>query len=288
LSRPTLKEQIHEIESAAEKFPEHLDLLNLRKAILKILATVDESPTKGAISIISDETLNDLKEKAVASKKPMSSFIDPSIFKRDMVWSAAKEIAEYLVSNHPQGEPLQRFLEALEGRLFDAGEAVRAILNEDAEWFQRLGDSFGVEPSLLLFLLEAPLQPFFEDLARRVEGELKETWWEPYCPVCGRASLVARIRQRKRYMTCTFCGAEHLVDLFLCVNCGNNEPYSLGFLTFKEHPEYELNYCEKCNHYIKVIHEDRLKRKIPKGLEDLLTRDLDMLAEEPELNLRRA
>ena len=288
MSRPTLKVQIQEIESAAEDFPEHLDLLNLRKAILKILTTLDESPTKGAVSNISDKNLKQLKENAVASKKPISSFIDPSIFNRDIVWSTVREIAEYLVRHHPQGESLQRLLEALEGKLFDAGEAVRAILYEDAEWFKCLGDSYGVEPSMLLFLFEAPLQPFFEDLARRVEEELKEIWWDPFCPVCGRASLVARIRQRKRYMICPFCGAEYLVDLFLCVNCGNNEPYSLGFLTFEGHPEYELNYCEKCNHYIKVIHEDRLKRKIPRGLEDLITRDLDMLAEGPKLSLKRA
>lgn len=256
--------------------------------MLKILTTLDESPTKGAVSIISDETLKDLKKKAVASKKPISSFINPSIFNGDVVLNTVREMAEYLVRNYSKGEPLQRLLGCLEGRLFDAGEAVRAIFEEDAEWFKRLGDNFGVEPSLLLLLFEAPLQPFFEDLARRVEEELKETWWEPFCPVCGRTSLVARMRQRKRYITCMFCGAEHLVDLFLCLNCGNKEPYSLGFLAFEGCPEYELNYCEKCNHYIKVIYEDRLKRKIPRGLEDLLTRNLDMLAEDSELSLKRA
>ena len=287
MSRSTIKEQIREMESVAGEFPEYLDLLNLNKAILEILIPVDESPTKGARDTMSDEALKILKEKALASKKPMSSFLDFSNYDEDVVSSTAGESARYLMRSRLQVAPLQRFLTALERGSIDVSEAVRAMLEEDAEWFQRLGESFGVEPSLLLFLFETPLRPFFEDLARRVEGELIETWWEPFCPVCGRTSLVARIRQRKRYMTCKYCGAEHLVDLFLCVNCGNKEPNSLGFITFKEHPEYELNYCEKCNHYIKSIYEERLRRKIPKGLEDLLTQELDVLAEGHELGLKR-
>jgi len=227
------------------------------------------------------------KEKAVALKRPISNFLDPTIFDEGKVSRIVGEIGDYLMRTRPQGTPLRRFLTALGMGAVDAGEAVKAILEENAEWLQRLGEKYGVEPSSLLFLFETPLRPFFEDVARRVDEELIESWWEPFCPVCGRTSIVARIRQRKRYMTCTYCGAEHLVDLFLCVNCGNKEPNSLGFITFKEHPEFELNYCEKCNHYIKSIYEERLRKKIPNGLEDLLTQGLDVLAEGHDLGLKR-
>ena len=287
MSRSTVKEQIREIESIVEEFPEYLDLLKLSKDVLKILIPVDESATKGARDAISDEALNNLKKEAVALKRPISNFLDPTIFNERTVSNIVSEIGEYLMHTRPQGAPLRRFLTALGSGAVDAGEAVKAILEENAEWLQRLGEKYGVEPSLLLFLFETPLRPFFEDVARRVDEELIESWWEPFCPVCGRTSVVARIRQRKRYMTCTYCGAEYLVDLFLCVNCGNKEPNSLGFITFKEHPEYELNYCEKCNHYIKSIYEERLRKKIPKGLEDLLTQELDVLAEGHELGLKR-
>jgi len=287
LSRSTVKEQIREIESVIEEFPEYLDLLKLSKDVLKILIPVDESATKGARDAISDEALNNIKEEAVALKRPISNFLDPTIFNERTVSNIVSEIGEYLMHTRPQGAPLRRFLTALGSGAVDAGEAVKAILEENAEWLQRLGEKYGVEPSSLLFLFETPLRPFFEDVARRVDEELIESWWEPFCPVCGRTSIVARIRQRKRYMTCTYCGAEYLVDLFLCVNCGNKEPNSLGFITFKEHPEFELNYCEKCNHYIKSIYEERLRKKIPKGLEDLLTQGLDVLAEGHELGLKR-
>ena len=287
MPKPTIKEQIHEVDSAANDYPEYLDILNLHKALLEILMPIAEPPTKGVREALSDEAIKNLQEKAVASKKPISSFLDASLFDEDTFLGITRDIVECLMHRRPGGEALEGLLRALEQGEVDARDAIEAILKEDASWFQHLSDKLGVEPSLLLFIFETPIRPFFEDVARKVEGELIETWWEPFCPVCGRTSIVARIRLRKRYMTCTYCGAEYLVDLFLCVNCGNKDPYSLGFITFEEHPEYELNYCEKCNHYVKAMYEDRLRRKIPKGLEDLLTQDLDILAQRHELDLSR-
>ena len=99
---------------------------------------------------------------------------------------------------------------------------------------------------------------------------------------------MARIRQGKRYMTCTFCGAEYLVDLFFCTNCGNNDPRTIGFIAPEGLTGCEINYCEKCNRYTKVLYEDRLTREIPRGLEDLLTRGLDELARGEEFGFKRA
>ena len=287
LSRSTIEEQIREVDSAAEDYPEHLNLLTLHKAILEILMPIAKSPKKGAREALSGEAFNNLQEKAAASKKPISSFLYSSIFDEDTVLSIARDITQCLMRRRPGGEALEGFLKALEKEEINARDAIEAILEEDAAWFQHLSERFGVESSLLLFIFDTTLRPFFEEIARKVESVFIETWWEPFCPVCGRTSNVARIRQRKRYMTCTYCGAEYLVDLFLCVNCGNKDPYTLGFITFEEHPEYELNYCEKCDHYIKIVYEERLRRRIPKGLEGLLTQELDILAEENKLSLSR-
>jgi hypothetical protein len=287
LARPNIKEQILELEAAIDKFPKYLGLLNLSRDILAILLPLDGSPTKGARSALGDEAFKELVEKALSSKKPIIKFLEASFFDEDTFSRVVGEIATRLIDNFPDKAPVQGFLLALNKGELDVREAIEAMLNEDAEWYREIGETYGIEPSLVLFMFETPLRPFFEEVARRVEGELVETWWKPFCPVCGRTTPVARIRARKRYMTCKYCGAEYLVDLFLCVSCGNKEPRSLGFINFEEQPEYELNYCEKCNHYIKAIYEERLRRKIPKGLEDLLTQELDLLAEGHELNLQR-
>jgi FdhE protein len=181
---------------------------------------------------------------------------------------------------------LEVFHKALEGREVGAQDAISAIMQENAVWFQNLGDKFNIEPSLVLFIFSTPLRPFFEELARKVEKDLIETWWEPFCPVCGRSSHIARMRKGKRYMSCAYCGTQYLVDLFQCIHCGNNDPTSLAFIGFRGHSEYELNYCEKCEQYLNVIWEDRIERKIPQGLESILTSELDTLDKGQELKLK--
>jgi len=287
LPRPTIKDQILEIDSVVNDYPEYREILKRHRALLEILIPIAESPSKGMRSAVSKGDIKNLLEKAVASKKPLSRFLEVSLFDGDLFLRTTRDIIAYLMHLPSGGEGLEGLLVAFEEGEVAARDPVKAILEEDASWFQDLGEKLKVEPSLLRLIFETPMRPFFEDLARRVEGELRETWWEPFCPVCGRTSTVSRIRQRKRYMACTYCGAEHMVDLFLCVYCGNKNPYSLGFISFEEHPEYELNYCEECNHYIKALHEERMRRKIPKGLEDLLTQELDIQARNHEFGLTR-
>lgn len=287
MPKPNIMEQIREVDSAVKDYPEYIEPLNIHRAVLEILMPVAESPRKGAREALSIEVVKDLQEKAAASRRPISSFLDVSIFSEDTVLGVARSITECLMQRRSMGDELGGFNRSLESGEVDVRDAMEAILKEDAAWFNHLSARFGVESSLLLYIFDAPLRPFFEEVARKVDRTFTEKWWEPFCPVCGRNSSVARIRQKKRYMICTYCGAEYLVDLFLCVNCGNKDPYSLGFITFEEHPEYELNYCEKCNHYIKDIYEERLSRRIPKGLEDLLTQELDIMAKANELGLKR-
>ena len=287
MPRPTIEEQIREIDSVMNDYPEYREILKRHRSILEILIPVAESPTKGMRKVVSDEAVKKLLEKAVASKKPLSGFLDVSLFDEDIFLRTTGEITAYIMDLPSGGEGLERLLGALELGEVAAHDAIEAILREDASWFRDLGERLNVEPALLRLVFETPMRPFFEDLARRVEGELMETWWEPICPVCGRTSTVSRVRQRKRYMACTYCGAEHMVDLFLCVHCGNKNPYSLGFISFEDHPEFELNYCEECKHYIKALHEERMRRKIPKGLEDLLTQELDIQARTHEFGLTR-
>lgn len=280
---------MRELDSASQDYPECVDLLNFHKVILEILLSESDSPTRGMKEALSDENVSSLLKKAVASRRPMSSFIDAAIFDLDNVASVAKRVTEQLILKDPQMKSeLEVFQDALQQGDVNPQEAMKAILGQEALWFQNLGDKFAIDPSLMLFIFDTPLRPFFEELARRVEKEVIETWWEPFCPVCGRNSTVARMRHGKRYMSCTYCGTQHLVDLFQCTNCGNKEPASLGFIAFRDHPEYELDYCEKCRHYVKVLNDDRLKGKIPQGLEDLLTRELDILAEGQHLGLKRA
>jgi FdhE protein len=127
------------------------------------------------------------------------------------------------------------------------------------------------------------IQPCLKEIARKIDSSTLDKWWQASCPVCGRLPVVARLRDRKRYLVCTFCSTEYLSDRFLCVHCSNKDPYTLSFLIDQTQPVLQIDFCTKCKHYLKVIDEAKLKEPIPKGLEDILTLDLDVLAKNKEL-----
>ncbi len=288
MARSNIQQQILEIEQAVQRYPECLDLLLFHKSILEILSTTRFSQTNAMKEVLNNESINTLLQKVALSKRPIISLLDSGIFDQENVLSVAKKVIDRLIrKGSGVNNELEGLLRVLEEGCVDIQKTVDAIFQEDASWFLRLSERYKIEPSLLLFIFDTPLRPFFEELARITEKEIIETWWEPFCPICGRSSTVARMRQRKRYMVCTYCGVQYLVDLFLCVNCNNKDPTTMAFISFEASPGYELNYCEKCKHYIKVLYEDRLG-KIPQGLEDILTRGLDIVAEGPEFNLKRA
>jgi hypothetical protein len=287
LAKPIIREQILQVESAIQNYPKYEKILGLHKRILNILLPLDESQKRGAKIALSNETLDNFLEKTISSRKPMSSFFNESDFDSILLSDVAKNIVKLLIDANADGDEMRRFSCSMENGDVVAREAIGSILREDSKWFKNQSEKYGVDSALLLLIFDSPLRPFFEQIARHLEEMIKETWLEPYCPVCGRQSNVARKRNLNRYMICSYCGLEYLVDMFKCINCWNIDPTSMGFIKINGQKDYELNYCEACNHYIKILDEDTATRKIPRGLEEILTRELDNFAKDSDLHLKR-
>jgi FdhE protein len=279
--------QIREVESATKNFPEYAGMLGFHKDLLRIILPLEKSKNKGARIELNEGYIQDLLEQALSSKKSLIKFIDPSNFEMEKISEIVNEIVLYLIEKSSDKRGLEKLLEDMRGENEILKDALKAIFKEDPDWFHAMGEKYQIEPSLLLMIFDLPLRPFFEELSRKTEDGMIEIWWETYCPVCGRTPRVAITRKRKRYMACSFCGTQYLVDLFVCTNCENNNPEKLGFIAFNDLPGYEVNYCEKCNKYIKILDEEKIGKRIPRGLEDLITQDLDVRAQSDEFKLSR-
>jgi hypothetical protein len=280
-------EQIKDTEKTIQYFPKYEKVLKMHKKILKILLPLDESEKRGVFITFTKETLQSYLNNSKTSRKPIIKHLQSSDFNLTQISDLSKKISEELIYFEAHDEKLKLFHKKIgKGEL--TKEAIDSIIKEDYKWFENQSEIFGVEPSLLLLIFDSPLRPFFEQVARDIEENIKETWLEPYCAVCGRQSNVARKRKLNRYMICSYCGLEYLVDMFKCINCGNIDPTLMGFIKIREHKDYELNYCKVCDHYIKILDEDIALRKIPRGLEDILTRELDNFAQSDDLHLKRA
>lgn len=282
LAKQSIEQRIKAIEEAKEKNPCLEKLLEFYKAILLAQREIDSQSGKGTKMNFEDKSkIEELQRKASETRKPIISFLESEIFQEDILIISFLQISDKLPD--AAKEELKDFLEALKGKKVSIIDMVTAVIKEDPEFFEKLKREYKVNPKTLLFIASSIIQPFLEEIARQLDQTFLELWWEANCPVCGKKPTVARIKNRKRFLVCSFCGAIYLADLFLCVHCNNLDPNTLGFLTIENEPWFRIDYCEKCKHYLKVIDDDKIKISIPNGLEDVLTLNLDGIAKDAGL-----
>lgn len=273
------------VDQAIGRYPDVRRLLEVHKTILNIQKGVREDPHKGTSVNWSNRTeITNLQRKAIAMRRPIASFIDFSIFDTVSLRITAKRLTTLLVEQGFDRKEMEKLAEGIECRQKTISELAAGALGERVECLEEVSSRWGISPKILLLIADILIQPCLEAISLNVDPGFLEKWGQAECPVCGRRPIIAWLKSRKRYLACTLCGAEYAVDLFLCVNCGNVDPTDLKFLAPDDKPEFRVDFCEKCRHYVKVIDMDRLKTPIPRGLEDIITLDLDLIAKNAGLN----
>jgi len=275
----SIDDQINITDKMIKEHPNLSNPLELHRRILEAQRGVMESPKKGTnINWVNNSIIEKLQHNAIKSGQPIVNFIDSSIFDLNTLLHTIEQVIEIFIEKGIKVDWLRKFLDKVKSAETNILNLVDAVLKGDADYLKRHGRKFRVSPALILFIINSSIQPCLVEIAKRVDESFLERWWQASCPICGRIPTVARLKDRKRHLTCTLCGAIYLADLFLCVNCGNVDPYTLKFIVPEGCPELRIDFCEKCKYYLKVIDENKLKNPIPRGLEDIMTIDLDFVA----------
>ena len=284
MGKPSIQEQLENVSVMLEQHKDLQGALELKKRTLLVQLEIDSTPTKGLSIDWGDKgTINDLQQKALDKKLPIIYFLDPSKNDLEFLMIAFKKLVQVFVEQNISNESLKKLLSNLETGKISLSKLIEASLRENISIIEEAAKESNVKAELLLYLVSALIQPCLEEIARKIDSQFHDKWWQGSCPVCGRISAVAKNRQGKRFLVCTYCGTEYLFDNFFCVHCGNKDPYTLKFIAVETNPEFKIDFCTKCNHYIKVLEETKLKDPIPKGLEDILTLNLDLLAKNAGL-----
>ena len=284
MGNPSIQEQLKIVSALLLQREDLQDSLELHEKILQIQLEIDNTPTKGTTINWDDQmTIASLQRKSFEAKKPVIHFLDPSIFDPDVLFHVSKKIVYVFIEQNINETGLKKFLSFMESGKINLFKLIKATLTENIVSIRKAAEKLDVKPALLLYIISVLIQPCLEEIARKIDSSLLDKWWQPSCPVCGRIPVVARLRRRKRYLVCTFCGTEYLSDRFLCVHCANKDPYTLKYLIIEAQPAFQIDFCAKCRHYIKVIDEAKLKEPVPRGLEDILTLNLDFLAKDADL-----
>jgi FdhE protein len=156
----------------------------------------------------------------------------------------------------------------------------RAVLEKDNESLTRFGRETDLDPKVLQFLAELALRPSLEDLRHSVSEQIEKKGWDHgYCPLCGSEPNMAYLdKTGKRHLHCELCGEEWPHPRLNCPFCRNEEQKSLGYFQSEQEQGLRVDFCRKCERYIKTVDQRVLEDAGPMELEYLASLHLDLLA----------
>lgn len=239
---------------------------------------------------IEPETTHEMKDQSVREIKVKEGF---PLFSRENLpldlkaaFSLFYRLLKYLASRN------RRDKEALEEALTKAQidpnwirAVITAFLSSDETAIANIAEEVNLEPVVLKFVTHMALRPSLNTLKESYSERFqKDSWDYGYCPLCGSSPDVAYLNEEgRRFLHCELCGYEWYYPRLRCPFCENNEPKKLGYFVSEDEEGFRVDFCKKCNCYIKTLDKRVIVSLVPLELENLVTLHLDMLAHEQGL-----
>ncbi|WP_251551722.1 formate dehydrogenase accessory protein FdhE [Neobacillus muris] len=229
---------------------------------------------------INPETIRpSLDKAAMAAGMPAVSQtaidFDISLF---LQWIA--ELNQTLIANNPDLEPkLAAVVDVL------TEETVIRWIEEaysfNQIYFEKFADEHGVDQWIPPFLAETALRPYLQLTAEKVQPAITHGVPGAGCPVCGEPVRLAALEEEgKKVVHCPRCLAHWHARRLECSHCGNTDHEKIHFLTIEGDPVSQIQVCEECNGYIKIIDTRQYIEKPSAALMDLNSIHLDFVAQE--------
>jgi len=160
--------------------------------------------------------------------------------------------------------------------------ALTAFLARDEATADAMAQEVSLDSTVLKFVTTMALKPSLNTLRGLVSGAIQRGSWEyGYCPLCGsRPDMAYFDEQGKRMLHCELCGFEWNYPRIKCPFCENSDSEELGYFSSQDEEGLRVDFCKKCNAYIKTIDLRVAEAPAPLELENLITLHLDMLAHE--------
>ncbi|MFH1628762.1 MAG: formate dehydrogenase accessory protein FdhE [Pseudomonadota bacterium] len=188
---------------------------------------------------------------------------------------------EYLGdSGREDREGLRKALKRMRQDADWARNSFKAMLNKDEKTLSKMAEQVDLDPRTLDFLTIAALRPTlyaFRDSLTEVMD--KKEWDYGYCPLCGSQPSMAYLDQTgKRFLHCELCAEEWPYPRVKCPFCQNEDQKLLGYFHSDQEEGFRVDFCRKCQRYIKTVDKRVFEEAAPMELEYMATLHLDILA----------
>ncbi len=147
-------------------------------------------------------------------------------------------------------------------------------------YFTGFAKEHGLEEWIPQFLAETVLRPYLQLTAEMVQDAIHAV---PGCgcPVCGEPVRLAALEDEgKKVVHCPRCLAHWNSKRLECSHCGNTDHDKIQFLTIEGDAVSQIQVCEECNGYIKIIDIRQYISKPSAAMLDLNSIHLDFVAQE--------
>ncbi len=268
-------ELLEQIDRLTQRRPVYKEALSVYRDLMIFLNEIEpEIPY-----IMKDELVHDIKVKEgfpLFSKEdlPLDLKAASSLF---------HQLLEHLSSEERKDrEALEKVLNRVQTDSHWIESVITAFLSSDEAIIVNMAEEVSLAPMVLKFLTHMALRPSLDTLKESViERIQKDSWNYGYCPLCGSSPDMAYLdEQGKRFLHCALCGYEWYYPRLRCPFCENNESKELGCFVSEEEEGFRVDFCKKCNRYIKTLDMRVIDSPAPLELENLITLHLDMLAHE--------
>ena len=175
--------------------------------------------------------------------------------------------------------------ERVRGRRLDAVALLHAAIVRDHETVARMAQRVGIEPEALEVIAQLAATPLLHECATQWRDRIPSAWTHGYCPICGAWPALAELRglERNRRLRCGRCASDWPLPVLQCAYCGESHHDHLGTLTPEgESQTRRVEVCYTCKGYLKAFTTLRPMTIRTIAMNDLLSVDLDLIAQERE------
>lgn len=149
-------------------------------------------------------------------------------------------------------------------------------------YFTTFAGENNLEEWIPQFLAETAVRPYLQLVAESVQDHIDHATKGAGCPVCGEPARVATLegKEGKKVLHCPRCLFSWKAKRLECAHCGNEDHKTIKFLSIEGDAATQIQVCEECNGYIKVIDTRQYINKPQAAILDLNTIHLDFVAQE--------
>ena len=149
------------------------------------------------------------------------------------------------------------------------------------QYFVDFAEENGFEEWIPHFLSETALRPYLQKAAEIIQPDITHAIPGAGCPVCGEPVRLATIEEDgKKMIHCPRCLVHWNAKRLECAHCGNEDHKHMKFLTIEGDAVSQIQVCEDCKGYIKIIDTRQYIEKPSAALLDLNSIHLDYVAQD--------